>query len=312
MTIDIAIIGGGSWGRALAYALSQKNNVGIVSRRKLSHLKSYYSHEIRQITLENALRCRFVIVAIKSEAVRKWLKAVRFHPDSRVIVAAKGIEVKTGAFMCDIFAELAPGAKVGYLMGPSFATEVMKSMPCALIIHTKTPQDFQGAAGLFPTFMKIYLSDDVIGGEVGGSYKNILAIAGGVCDGLGLGSNAKASLLARGLVEMSRFGAFFGAREATFLDLSGAGDLFLSANSILSRNYRVRFALAKGRALKNILEELGEVAEGVLTTQAVVALSKKHSIYTPIAAQIAQILEGKSVKESVNELLGTNGVSPIP
>lgn len=186
-------------------------------------------------------------------------------------------------------------------MGPSFATEVLEGLPCALTIHTNAK--IESAATIFPNFIKIYMNDDVIGGEVAGAYKNIIAIAAGVCDGLKLGNNAKASIVARGLVEMARFGVYFGAKESTFLGLSGAGDLFLSANSTLSRNYRVGNSLAKEIPLNRILDALGEVAEGVYSTKAVVNLAKKHNIYTPIASQVYEILAGKSPKISVKELL---------
>ena len=302
--IDIAVIGGGVWGRALAFCFSQKNNVGIVSRRELRFLNTYYSHQVIQIDLKDALKCKYIIIAIKSQAMREWLANVRFHRDSVVIIASKGIEESSGAFMSDIFNEYCPKTKTGYLMGPSFAKEVLESMPCALNIHTK--YNITSIADIFPNFMKIYFNDDVIGGEVAGAYKNIIAIAGGVSDGLNLGNNAKASMLARGLVEMCRFGMYFGAKESTFLGLSGAGDLFLTANSQLSRNYRVGISLANGKSLKNILDELVEIAEGVVSTKAVVRLATKHNIYIPIASQVYQVLKGKSPLDSVRELIGAN------
>lgn len=304
--IQVAVIGGGNWGRALSYAFSQKNNVGIVSRRKLKFLNAIATHKVTQISLQSALKCKYIVIAIKSEAMRTMLGKMKFLPESIVLIASKGIEVESGAFMSDIFDEVcasnnARHEKVGYLMGPSFASEVLEGMPCALTIHTKVQID--EVAKIFPNFIKVYMNDDVIGGEVAGAYKNIIAIAAGICDGLQLGNNAKASLVARGLVEMARFGVFFGAKESTFLGLSGAGDLFLTTNSILSRNYRVGNALAKDLPLNNILDSLGEVAEGVFSTRAVMNLAKKHNIYTPIASQIYEILEGKNPRLSVKELL---------
>ena len=147
------------------------------------------------------------------------------------------------------------------------------------------------------------MSGDIIGAEVCGAYKNVIAIASGVCDGLELGNNARASLIARGIVEIARFGKFFGARDETFLGLSGVGDLFLTASSALSRNYRVGLGLARGKGLEEILRELGEVAEGVATTEAVVNIATKHKIYAPIATEVAQILRGKDVKASLKDLL---------
>ncbi len=299
--IDIAVFGGGIWGRALSYALSQKNNVGIVSRRELKFLNSFATHKVTQISEESALNCKYIIIAIKSEAMREVLSRVKFGAKSTILVASKGIEVESGAFMSDIFDELCESKNIGYLMGPSFAREVLEGLPCALTIHSNA--DLSHAADIFPNFIKIYSCDDVIGGEVAGAYKNVIAIGAGIADGLKLGNNAKASLIARGLVEMARFGAFFGAKESTFLGLSGAGDLFLTANSPISRNYRVGSMLAKDMSLGRILDALGEVAEGVHSTKAIVKLAQKHNIYTPIAAQIYGILEGKSPKTSVRELL---------
>lgn len=303
---DIAVIGGGTWGRALAFAFSQKNNIGIVSRRKLDNLKSNDLNKIKQISINQALQQKYIIIAIKSQVMREWLKNIKFNQKSIILVASKGIEIESGAFMHDIFEEYFPKLNIGYLMGPSFAAEVLEGMPCALNIHTKKQNEIKEITQIFPEYIKVYFSNDVIGGEVAGAYKNVIAIAGGISDGLALGNNAKASLIARGLVEMCRFGMFFGAKESTFLGLSGAGDLFLSANSVLSRNYRVGKGLAKNRTLEKILQDLGEVAEGVLSTQAIVKLAEKHNIYTPIASQVYKILNGKSPKESTRELLATN------
>jgi len=148
-----------------------------------------------------------------------------------------------------------------------------------------------------------YTSKDVIGAEVSGSYKNIIAIASGICDGLKLGNNARASLISRGLVEMRRFGKKFGAKKNTFLGLSGSGDLFLTASSRLSRNYRVGLGLADGKSLEEILDELGEVAEGVYTSDAVYRLAEKHDIYVPIAVEVHRMINGKKPEESLRYLL---------
>ena len=145
----------------------------------------------------------------------------------------------------------------------------------------------------------------MVGAEVSGAYKNVIAIAGGVSDGLGLGNNARAALISRGLVEMTRFGEAFGAQTETFLSLGGAGDLFLTASSTLSRNFRVGLGLAKGLSMDDILEELGEVAEGVPTAKALYKIAKDKDIYLPIAQEVhAMIEEGKDPRQSVRDLLG--------
>ena len=174
-------------------------------------------------------------------------------------------------------------------------------MKYTLILFLK--KIYEEFSKFFPNFIKTYYSSDVIGAEIAGAYKNVLAIASGICEGLNLGKNAQASLISRGLVEMQRFGKHFGAKKMTFLGLSGAGDLFLTANSTMSRNFRVGLGLAENKSLKDILDELGEVAEGVKTASAIDKLSKEHRIYTPIAQEVKLILDGKNPKDSLKDLL---------
>ncbi len=173
-----------------------------------------------------------------------------------------------------------------------------------MIISSTNHELAQTYADALPKFIKGYVSSDVVGAEVSGAYKNVIAIAGGVCDGLGLGNNARAALISRGLVEMTRFGEAFGAKTETFLSLGGAGDLFLTASSTLSRNYRVGLGLAEGKDMDKILSELGEVAEGVPTAKALHKIAKEKEIYLPIAEEVyAMIEEGKDPLESVKDLL---------
>ena len=193
---------------------------------------------------------------------------------------------------------------MAFLSGPTFAKEIMQKLPCALVVNSKNQNLALKFASFFPSYMKAYTSDDVIGAEVCGAYKNVIARAGGICDGLGLGNNARASLISRGLVEMARFGKFFGAKDETFMGLSGAGDLFLTASSILSRNYRVGLGIARHERLEKILNELGEVAEGVDTARAISKIAKEKGIYVPIASEVENMLNGKDVFESVKSLLG--------
>jgi len=179
----------------------------------------------------------------------------------------------------------------------------MQNLPTALVINSEKEDIYKEFSCFFPEFIKTYYSSDVIGAEIAGAYKNVLAIASGVCDGLKLGNNARASLISRGLVEMTRFGLAFNAKEETFLGLSGAGDLFLTASSTLSRNYRVGLGLAQNKSLDLILEELKEVAEGVKTSIAIDKLSEEKNIYTPIAKEVKLALEGKNPKDSLKDLL---------
>jgi len=293
--MSIAVIGAGKWGQALHFAISQRVTCKITSRTK-KDIKNF-------VDLNDALECDYLVIALPAQIVRTWLKENLVYSNQKILVAAKGIEKGTGAFLKDIYKEFVPEKNLSFLSGPSFAAEVIKSLPTCVVINSKNQDLADKFASFFPNFIKTYTSCDVIGAEICGAYKNVLAIASGICDGLELGNNARASLISRGLVEMRRFGKFFGAEDETFLGLSGAGDLFLTASSVLSRNYRVGFALAQGKSLEDILVELGEVAEGVFTTDAILGLSKKHEIYTPIASEVSLVLNGKSPNESLKDLL---------
>lgn len=291
----IGVIGAGKWGSALAFAMSEKNEVYITSRtpRDLPNF----------LSLEKTLECELLIITVPAQEIDRWLHEHFVFRGQYVLVASKGIEAKSGRFLNEIYAPFVPSENLAFLSGPSFAVEVLASLPTALVVNSQSLSCAQRVSELFPSFIKTYTSDDVIGAEVAGAYKNVIAIAAGICDGLSLGKNAAAALISRGLVEMERFGAAFGAQRETFLGLGGAGDLFLSASSPMSRNFRVGQGLAKGKMQEEILSELGEVAEGIGTAYALEALSKTHQLYLPIAKEVHAMLEGKSPKESLKALL---------
>ncbi len=294
---SICVIGAGKWGQALHFALSQNQKCLITSRTKRD-IENF-------VTLEEALDCEFLVIAIPAQQIREWLKENFVYKNQKILVAAKGIEASTGAFLKDIYEEFLPSDNLGFISGPSFASEVIQGLPTALVLNSTSKELYEEFAPLFPKFIKTYYSDDVIGAEIAGAYKNVLAIASGICDGLKLGQNARASLISRGLVEMDRFGSYYGSHKDTFIGLSGAGDLFLTASSTLSRNFRVGLGLAKGKSLDIILEELGEVAEGVKTSEAIYKLSQENNIYTPIANEVKLILDGKSPQQSLKDLLSS-------
>lgn len=292
---SIAVIGAGKWGQALHFALSQKQKC-LISSRTFRDIENF-------VDLKTALECKYLVIAIPAQEIRKWLKENFVFNGQKILVASKGIEASSGQFLNEIYADFVPNKNIGFISGPSFATEVKQGLPCALVINSSSKKLFKEFSPYFPNFIKTYYSSDVIGAEVAGAYKNVLAIASGICDGLLLGKNAQASLIARGLVEMERFGKFFGAKKSSFLGLSGAGDLFLTANSTMSRNYRVGLGIASNKKLDDILKELGEVAEGIKTADAIYKLSNKHNIYTPIANEVKLILDGKNPKDSLKDLL---------
>jgi glycerol-3-phosphate dehydrogenase (NAD(P)+) len=290
----IGIYGAGKWGSALEFAISQNHKTVISSRTK----RKIYNF----VPMEKLFKCEYIVLSISSQTIKDWIKDFKFT-DQKILVASKGIDVEELKFLNEILEDYIPKQNLAYLSGPSFATEVIQKLPTALVINSKNMELAKEFSFFFPRYIKTYISNDVIGAEISGAYKNILAIASGICDGLMLGNNARASLISRGLVEMARFGKHFGAQDDTFLGLSGAGDLFLTASSILSRNYRVGIGLSKSQPLERILLELNEVAEGIETTKAIVQIAKKNQIYTPIANELALILDGKNVQKSIQDLI---------
>lgn len=308
--MGVVVFGGGAWGRALAFAFGHKNPTKIVSRQNLTSLLMPLNKDlvlkghdpVLQCSFEESLQADLFVVAISVQHLRAWFESANLPYTTKVLMACKGIEIG-GAFVSDIAKHFIAMDNLCFLAGPSFAKEIVASLPCALAVHSSNASLANAYAEALPAFIRSYVQDDVRGGEIAGAYKNVIAIATGVCDGLELGQGAKASLMSRGLVEMCRFGTHFGGKIQTFLGLSGAGDLFLTANSLFSRNYRVGLGLAKFRPLEEILAELQEVAEGIKTTKAIVEIAKRENIYTPIATELDRLLEGKNPLESMNALI---------
>ena len=293
--MKIGVIGAGKWGSALAFALCEKNEV-FISSRTPRDVENF-------IPMQEILKFEYLVITIPAQQISQWLQENFVYTNQKILVAAKGIEAHSGRFLNDIYAEHLPVENIAFLSGPSFAIEVMQSLPTALVINSLNEELSKKFASFFPSFIKAYSSTDVMGAEVAGAYKNVIAIAAGVCEGLKLGKNAAASLISRGLVEMLRFGKVYGASEDSFIGLSGAGDLFLTASSTMSRNFRVGLGLAEGKTQKEILEELGEVAEGIGTAYALHKIAKEKELYLPIAREVHALLEGKDPYRSLKDLL---------
>ncbi len=293
----IGVIGAGKWGSALAFALSEKNEVFITSRTPRD-LKNF-------VSLAEILKCEYLIITIPAQHLSSWLEKNFVYSGQKILVASKGIEASTGRFLNEIYKSYVPDTNIAFLSGPSFASEVIKSLPTALVINSLNKELSSDIASLFPSFIKTYTSTDVVGAEVAGAYKNVIAIAAGICEGLSLGKNAAAALISRGLVEMQRFGVAFGAKKETFSGLGGAGDLFLTASSPMSRNFRVGLGISQGKSQKRILKDLGEVAEGIGTAYALKEISKQKNLYLPIAKEVYEMLEGKNPQQSLKDLLAS-------
>jgi len=293
--MKIGVIGAGKWGSALAFALSEKNDILITSRTP-RNLPNF-------VSLEEILELEYLVIAIPAQQISSWLKENFVFKNQKILVAAKGIEAKSGKFLNEIYSEYVPDENISFLSGPSFAAEVIQSLPTALVVNAVNEEVSEKFASFFPSFIKTYTSTDIAGAEVAGAYKNVIAIAAGICEGLSLGKNAAAALISRGLVEMQRFGKVYGAKEESFVGLSGAGDLFLTASSTMSRNFRVGLGLAESKTQEEILEALGEVAEGIGTTYALHEIAAKKDLYLPIAHEVYELLEGKDPHISLRDLL---------
>ena len=190
---SICVIGAGKWGQALHFALGQ-NQKCLIANRTQKDIKNF-------VSLEVALRCEYLIITIPSQAIKEWLTKNFKYNGQKVLVAAKGIEANTGSFLQDIYEQFIPKENLGFISGPSFASEVIKGLPTALVLNSNNKNFYDQFYKFFPSFIKTYYSSDVIGAEITGAYKNVLAIASGICDGLELGQNARASLISRGLLK---------------------------------------------------------------------------------------------------------------
>jgi glycerol-3-phosphate dehydrogenase (NAD(P)+) len=254
-----------------------------------------------------ALRHDLVVVATPMAALREMLVALR-DTDRPVAWLCKGFEAPVshpyGLLGHEILAEVAPRLPAGALSGPSFAQEVARGQPTALVAasHVGSVRDALVAAFHGPS-MRVYANEDLPGVEVGGAVKNVLAIATGLCDGLALGLNARAALVTRGLAEITRLGVALGGRAETFMGLSGLGDLVLTATGDLSRNRRVGLLLAQGQSLQQALDSLGHVAEGVYSARTVVERARRLGVRMPISEAVVELLDGRIAPPQAVEML---------
>lgn len=329
--MNITILGAGAWGTALAISLASRQNVLLwgrevaamqeakEKRENLAYLPGFPLPESLRITSDFEAAISHVssatnnnsllIVATSVAGLRPTTKLVRNYPIPNLVWLCKGFEENTGLLPHQIVAsEIDKNVSYGALSGPSFAQEVAAGRPCALTIASQSEALRECTVNaIHGTNLRVYSSDDVTGVEVGGAVKNILAIAVGIADGLGLGLNARAALMTRGLAEITRMGTALGGQTETFMGLTGMGDLILTCTGDLSRNRRVGLALAKGQTLDAIVAELGHVAEGVRCVRAVCTLADKLEIEMPIANAVSAILfGGASPRDMVSQLLSRN------
>ena len=260
------------------------------------------AESVADATADDAL----VLVATSTAGLRETCAALGTPPPAGLLWACKGFEQDTRCMPHEIVAQALPGAtRIGALSGPSFADEVARGLPTALVIASHDAQFArQAMAALNQSRLRVYSSTDVVGVELGGAVKNVVAIAAGIADGLELGRNARAALVTRGLAEIVRLGIAMGGHAETFMGLAGLGDLVLTCTGELSRNREVGLGLARGETLQGILDRLGHVAEGVRSADAVVTLAATHHVEMPIAAAVHRVLfGGLGAREAVGALL---------
>ena len=327
MSLRITFIGAGAWGTALAMAAcrlpgqrqvrlhvrdaqqalqiqSARVNARYLPGLALPEALQIVSGPLSELTVDAAADDLF-IVATPMAGLRQTLSALAAVPSS-VAWLCKGFEAGTGLMPHEVQAEVAPHMRAGALSGPSFAQEVATGQPAALVAASRQAsvrdalvQAFHGPA------LRIYANEDIVGVEVGGAVKNVLAIATGLCDGLSLGLNARAALITRGLAEMTRLGLALGAKVDTFMGLSGLGDLVLTATGDLSRNRKVGLLLAQGLTLAQAVESLGHVAEGVYSARTVHQRAQALGVDMPITAAVVALLDGSlKASEVVQQLMG--------
>lgn len=302
----IAILGAGAWGTALAVSTAARHEIRLYCRTPGQAVTLKRDRENRQylpsIALPDAVACGadlgealanadLVVIATPVAGLRSLTAALALHRVTRVVLMCKGIESGSGLLPHAVVGETLPGAEAAVLSGPSFALEVAQGLPTALTaashddVLLERIVDFLHAGAV-----RVYRSNDVVGVEIGGAVKNVMAIAAGISDGLDLGSNARAALITRGLSEMMRLALAQGARAETVMGLTGAGDLILTCTGMLSRNRRVGLALGAGEPLEQILARLGHVAEGVAGAAAVLGLARQHGVEMPITEVVCAVL----------------------
>jgi len=329
MQETIAVIGAGSWGTTLADLLAKRGHKvtlwayepELVQQMKDTGENGLFLPGIRlndALAFTNDLEeayagCTMVLNVVPSQVLRAVLRnSIPFLPRGITIVSAsKGIEVDTLAIISDIYREVIPAElemSFAALSGPSFAREVAQEMPTAVTVASEWEEVARRVQEAFTTnFFRVYRNHDVIGVELGGAIKNVIAIAAGISDGLGFGSNTRAALITRGLAEMTRLGVTMGADATTFAGLAGMGDLVLTCTGDLSRNRSVGMQIGQGRQLSEILGEMRMVAEGVKTTESAFNLSQKLGVEMPIIDQMYQMLyRNKPAREAVLELMTRN------
>ncbi len=318
----IGVIGAGAWGTALAQSMAGAGREVVIWAREPEIVASINGqhentlflpgitlHENIKATdsLTTAAQCDVLLITTPAQHVRTTLQSLKADvgDGKPFVICAKGIEIETGLLLSQVAKEVVPNGSFAILTGPTFAAEIARGLPSAVTIACADKdvcQQLQEA--LSSRTLRTYATDDVIGAQIGGAVKNVIAIACGVIDGRGMGESARAALVTRGLAEMSRLATAMGAKKETLMGQCGVGDLILTCSSMQSRNFSLGAALGKGEKLADILGARNSVTEGVHTAKALVVMAKNNAVDMPIAAAVnACLSDGASVEETIEKML---------
>jgi len=320
---NIAILGAGTWGCALSIVLTGKGHDVTIwtkieneartldaNRKNMKNLPDAELPEQVKITLDLEEACTnkdLIVMAVASPYIRATSHiASPFIKEGQIIVnVSKGIEDGTLYTLSEVIQEEIPQADIAVLSGPSHAEEVSRGVPTTIVVGAKTKETAKFIQDTFMTeLFRVYTSPDIIGIELGGSLKNVIALAAGIVDGLGFGDNTKAALMTRGMAEISRLGMIMGGKMETFAGLSGFGDLFVTCTSKHSRNWNAGYLMGQGKTMEEAMKQVNQVVEGVNSAKAALALAKKNNVEMPIVEQINYVLfEEKTASEALNDLL---------
>lgn len=319
---NIGIIGAGAWGTALAQTLADENRHVAMWAREPEVVASINNvHEntmyLPGIKLHNGITateslsalkdCGILLLVTPAQHVRASLSALQSEiaEGKPIVICAKGIEIDTGNLMTQVAAEVAPKASIAILTGPTFAAEIARGLPSAVTIAAKdkdVAQEIREKLG--SKTLRPYITDDMIGTQIGGAVKNVIAIACGIIYGKEMGESAKAALMTRGLAEMARLTSAMGGKKETLMGMCGFGDMVLTCSSMQSRNFSLGVALAQGQSLADIMADRKSVAEGVHTAKALMTMAKKHAVDMPISEAVFRCVNGDAtVDQAIEELL---------
>jgi glycerol-3-phosphate dehydrogenase (NAD(P)+) len=317
--MKIGVIGGGAWGTALAQVAARgERPIKLMAREtevcadiNSAHINKLFLPDVplsASIVANSAADylndCDIVLIVCPAQFVRATLAAAQLKPNATLVICAKGIEQSTGALMGEVVAQAAPNHDIAVLSGPTFAHEVAKGLPTGITLACANAARGQRLiAELGTPMFRPYYSADVVGAEIGGAVKNVLAIACGIAAGRGLGENAKATLITRGLAEMLRFGSAKGADPQTLMGLCGLGDLILTCGSAQSRNMSLGMALGGGMSVQEALSGKRTVAEGAATAPVLARVAKSLGVEMPICEAVHDILQGADVSKAITTLL---------